>query len=57
MPDCPAGTYKFEGWRCITMDLCSRVHVPDFDRFVIHEGECMPDCPSGYPRNEDVPDR
>ncbi|XP_067105721.1 insulin-like growth factor 1 receptor isoform X1 [Osmerus mordax] len=56
VPDCPAGTYKFEGWRCITMDLCSRVHVPDFDRFVIHEGECMPDCPSGYTRNEDSPD-
>ncbi|XP_036443170.1 insulin-like growth factor 1b receptor [Colossoma macropomum] len=50
--DCPADTYKFEGWRCITMDLCSRVHLPDYDRFVIHGGECMADCPPGFTRNE-----
>uniref|UniRef100_A0A3B4CE23 Tyrosine-protein kinase receptor n=1 Tax=Pygocentrus nattereri TaxID=42514 RepID=A0A3B4CE23_PYGNA len=50
--DCPPGTYKFEGWRCITMDLCSRVHLPDYDRFVIHGGECMADCPPGFTRNE-----
>ncbi|KAG9340757.1 hypothetical protein JZ751_020349 [Albula glossodonta] len=38
---CPPDTYSFEGWRCITMDLCARVHMPnDFDPFVIHEGEC-----------------
>uniref|UniRef100_A0A6Q2Y9P9 Tyrosine-protein kinase receptor n=1 Tax=Esox lucius TaxID=8010 RepID=A0A6Q2Y9P9_ESOLU len=50
--DCPPDTYKFEGWRCITMDLCARVHLPsDFD-FVIHGGECMPECPSGFTRNE-----
>ncbi|XP_067089984.1 insulin-like growth factor 1a receptor [Osmerus mordax] len=49
---CPPDTYKFEGWRCITMDLCARVHLPsDFD-FVIHAGECMPECPSGFTRNE-----
>ncbi|XP_030622735.1 insulin-like growth factor 1b receptor [Chanos chanos] len=53
VPNCPQGTYKFEGWRCITMDLCSKVHLPDYDRcFVIHEGECMPDCPPGFTRNE-----
>ncbi|XP_023669780.2 insulin-like growth factor 1b receptor [Paramormyrops kingsleyae] len=53
VPDCPADTYKFEGWRCITMELCARVHLPnDFDRFVIHAGECMPDCPTGFTRNE-----
>uniref|UniRef100_A0A4W5QUV5 Tyrosine-protein kinase receptor n=1 Tax=Hucho hucho TaxID=62062 RepID=A0A4W5QUV5_9TELE len=50
--DCPPDTYKFEGWRCITMDLCTHVHLPsDFD-FVIHEGECMPECPSGFTRND-----
>uniref|UniRef100_A0A667ZF97 Tyrosine-protein kinase receptor n=1 Tax=Myripristis murdjan TaxID=586833 RepID=A0A667ZF97_9TELE len=48
--DCPAGTYRFEGWRCISGELCSKVHLPDFDSFVIHGGECMPDCPSGYTR-------
>uniref|UniRef100_A0A665W2J6 Insulin-like growth factor 1 receptor n=1 Tax=Echeneis naucrates TaxID=173247 RepID=A0A665W2J6_ECHNA len=48
--DCPPGTYKFEGWRCISVELCSKVHLPDYDRFIIHGGECMPDCPSGYTR-------
>ncbi|KAJ8248807.1 hypothetical protein GJAV_G00227970 [Gymnothorax javanicus] len=51
--DCPPGTYRFEGWRCITMDLCASVHLPsDFDRFVIHEGECVPECPSGFTRQD-----
>ncbi|XP_029378614.1 insulin-like growth factor 1a receptor isoform X1 [Echeneis naucrates] len=52
VPDCPPGTYKFEGWRCITMELCSQVHLPSDTHFVIHAGECMPDCPSGFTRNE-----
>ncbi|XP_058607115.1 insulin-like growth factor 1a receptor isoform X2 [Onychostoma macrolepis] len=49
---CPPGTYKFEGWRCITMDMCARVHLPSEVDFVIHNGECMPDCPPGFTRNE-----
>ncbi|XP_068168131.1 insulin-like growth factor 1a receptor isoform X2 [Antennarius striatus] len=52
VPDCPPDTYKFEGWRCITMDLCANVHLPGDTHFVIHEGECMPDCPSGFTHNE-----
>ncbi|KAG7242607.1 hypothetical protein INR49_020320 [Caranx melampygus] len=48
--DCPPGTYKFEGWRCISAELCSQVHLPEFDSFIIHGDECMPDCPSGYTR-------
>ncbi|XP_073328728.1 insulin-like growth factor 1a receptor [Pagrus major] len=52
VPDCPPDTYKFEGWRCITMDLCSQVHLPVDMHFVIHRGECMPECPSGFTRNE-----
>uniref|UniRef100_A0A671XZZ4 Tyrosine-protein kinase receptor n=1 Tax=Sparus aurata TaxID=8175 RepID=A0A671XZZ4_SPAAU len=48
--ECPPGTYKFEGWRCISAKLCSKVHLPDFDSFVIHGGECMSECPSGYMR-------
>ncbi|XP_044227253.1 insulin-like growth factor 1 receptor isoform X2 [Thunnus albacares] len=48
--DCPPGTYKFEGWRCISAELCSKVHLPDFDSFIIHGGECMSECPSGYTR-------
>uniref|UniRef100_A0A672JI13 Tyrosine-protein kinase receptor n=1 Tax=Salarias fasciatus TaxID=181472 RepID=A0A672JI13_SALFA len=52
VPDCPPDTYKFEGWRCITMELCSQVHLPSDTHFVIHGGECMPDCPSGFTRND-----
>uniref|UniRef100_A0A8K9XP82 Tyrosine-protein kinase receptor n=1 Tax=Oncorhynchus mykiss TaxID=8022 RepID=A0A8K9XP82_ONCMY len=52
VPDCPPDTYKFEGWRCVTLDFCSSVHLPDFDRFVIHRRECMSDCPSGFTRNK-----
>lgn len=48
--DCPPGTYKFEGWRCISAELCSKVHLPDLDSFIIHGGECMSECPSGYTR-------
>uniref|UniRef100_A0A3Q3X684 Tyrosine-protein kinase receptor n=1 Tax=Mola mola TaxID=94237 RepID=A0A3Q3X684_MOLML len=48
--DCPPNTYKFEGWRCISAELCSKVHLPDFDSFIIHGGECMSECPSGYTR-------
>ncbi|XP_076848316.1 insulin-like growth factor 1a receptor isoform X2 [Brachyhypopomus gauderio] len=52
VPDCPPGTYRFEGWRCITMDTCARVHLPSEVDFVIHDGECMPECPPGFTRNE-----
>uniref|UniRef100_UPI0037E90E0C insulin-like growth factor 1a receptor n=1 Tax=Semicossyphus pulcher TaxID=241346 RepID=UPI0037E90E0C len=52
VPDCPTDTYKFEGWQCITMDVCSQVHLTSDNNFVIHGGECMPDCPPGFTRNE-----
>ncbi|XP_058484720.1 insulin-like growth factor 1b receptor [Solea solea] len=48
--DCPPGTYKFEGWRCISAELCSKFHLPEYYSFIIHDGECMPECPSGYTR-------
>lgn len=48
--DCPPGTYKFEGWRCISAETCARVQHPDYDSFIIHGGECMSECPSGYTR-------
>nr|XP_023671130.1 insulin-like growth factor 1 receptor isoform X2 [Paramormyrops kingsleyae] len=52
VPDCPAGTYRFEGWRCISMEMCTQVHLHnEFDAFVIHGGECVPDCPVGFTRN------
>ncbi|KAJ4919232.1 hypothetical protein JOQ06_021464, partial [Pogonophryne albipinna] len=46
--DCPPGTFRFEGWRCISAELCSKVHLPDSNSFYIHDGECMTECPSGY---------
>ncbi|KAM4596109.1 insulin-like growth factor 1 receptor isoform 2-T2 [Fundulus diaphanus] len=49
--DCPPDTYRFEGWRCISAEFCSKVHLPDYYTFVIHGGECMTDCPSGYTRS------
>ncbi|TKS69749.1 Insulin-like growth factor 1 receptor [Collichthys lucidus] len=50
--DCPPGTYKFEGWRCISAELCSKLHLhlADHDSLIIHGGECMSECPSGYTR-------
>ncbi|KAG9332348.1 hypothetical protein JZ751_015355 [Albula glossodonta] len=52
--ECPPDTYSFEGWRCITMEHCAIVHMPndELDPFVIHDGECIPDCPPGFTRNE-----
>eukprot|EP00066_Takifugu_rubripes_P005438 XP_003969481.1 PREDICTED: insulin-like growth factor 1 receptor [Takifugu rubripes] len=49
--ECPPGTYKFEGWRCVSVEFCSKVHLPDPHTFVIHGQECMPECPSGYTRS------
>ncbi|KAI4791264.1 hypothetical protein KUCAC02_034110, partial [Chaenocephalus aceratus] len=46
--DCPPGTFRFEDWRCISAELCSKVHLPDSNSFYIHDGECMTECPSGY---------
>uniref|UniRef100_H3D2Z2 Tyrosine-protein kinase receptor n=1 Tax=Tetraodon nigroviridis TaxID=99883 RepID=H3D2Z2_TETNG len=48
---CPPGTYRFEGWRCVSVDFCSKVHLPDPHTFVLHGQECMPECPSGYTRS------
>ncbi|MED6231465.1 Insulin-like growth factor 1 receptor [Ataeniobius toweri] len=52
VPDCPNGTFMFEGWRCITIRECSEVHLPNDNLFVIHNRECMNDCPSGFTRSD-----
>ncbi|KAK7925860.1 hypothetical protein WMY93_008170 [Mugilogobius chulae] len=52
VPHCPAHTYMFEGWRCITLEACAQVHMHGENHFVVHDGECMPECPSGFKRNE-----
>ncbi|KAM8877901.1 insulin-like growth factor 1 receptor [Synchiropus picturatus] len=46
--NCPRGTYRFEGWRCVSAEVCSKVHLPG--SFIIHGGECMSECPPGYTR-------
>uniref|UniRef100_A0A452J778 Tyrosine-protein kinase receptor n=1 Tax=Gopherus agassizii TaxID=38772 RepID=A0A452J778_9SAUR len=54
VPTCPLNTYKFEGWRCVTKDFCSKVpatEMSDYEKFVIHNDECMAECPSGFIRN------
>ncbi|XP_058855196.1 insulin-like growth factor 1 receptor [Acipenser ruthenus] len=55
VPNCPPDTYKFEGWRCVSKDFCAKVPGADpseFEKFVIHNGECVQECPSGLMRNE-----
>ncbi|MEQ2289081.1 hypothetical protein AMECASPLE_029430 [Ameca splendens] len=52
VPDCPNGTFMFEGWRCITIRECSEVHLSNDNLFVIHNRECMNDCPSGFTRSD-----
>ncbi|XP_040268511.1 insulin receptor-related protein isoform X2 [Bufo bufo] len=57
LPSCPANTYEYEGWRCITAEYCaSLVKVSENSResskFVIYENRCLSECPSGYTRNE-----
>uniref|UniRef100_A0A8C7DUU5 Tyrosine-protein kinase receptor n=1 Tax=Naja naja TaxID=35670 RepID=A0A8C7DUU5_NAJNA len=52
VPTCPPNTYKFEGWRCITKENCSRIPSSDllgeYESFVIHEDECIQECPPGF---------
>uniref|UniRef100_A0A7N4P4U9 Tyrosine-protein kinase receptor n=1 Tax=Sarcophilus harrisii TaxID=9305 RepID=A0A7N4P4U9_SARHA len=54
VPTCPPNTYKFEGWRCVDKDFCASVHsaeANEYEKFVIHNDECMQECPSGFIRN------
>ncbi|XP_043935737.1 insulin receptor-related protein [Protopterus annectens] len=57
LSNCPNGTYRYTGWRCVTAEYCASLRkVSDNPRetlkFVIHDGECLSDCPSGFQRNE-----
>lgn len=54
VPSCPPNTYRFEGWRCVDRDFCANIpnaESSDSEGFVIHDGECMQECPSGFIRN------
>ncbi|XP_058019223.1 insulin receptor [Ahaetulla prasina] len=53
---CPPNYYRYKGWRCVTFDFCQELHnkckmVRKSECHVIHNGECIPDCPSGYTLN------
>ncbi|XP_035026675.1 insulin receptor a isoform X1 [Hippoglossus stenolepis] len=56
---CPENHFTFKGWRCVTFAFCQDLHNkckrekerkknPDCYEYVIHNGACVADCPSGY---------
>nr|XP_014430843.1 insulin receptor isoform X1 [Pelodiscus sinensis]XP_014430845.1 insulin receptor isoform X1 [Pelodiscus sinensis]XP_025042304.1 insulin receptor isoform X1 [Pelodiscus sinensis]XP_025042305.1 insulin receptor isoform X1 [Pelodiscus sinensis]XP_025042306.1 insulin receptor isoform X1 [Pelodiscus sinensis] len=53
---CPANYYRFEGWRCVTFSFCQELHnkcknARESGCHVIHNNECVHECPSGYIMN------
>uniref|UniRef100_A0A8C3AB22 Tyrosine-protein kinase receptor n=1 Tax=Cyclopterus lumpus TaxID=8103 RepID=A0A8C3AB22_CYCLU len=42
---CPKNHFTFKGWRCISFEHSKS---PDCHEYVIHNGACIPECPSGY---------
>uniref|UniRef100_A0ACB8G727 Uncharacterized protein n=1 Tax=Sphaerodactylus townsendi TaxID=933632 RepID=A0ACB8G727_9SAUR len=54
---CPDLTYQYEGWRCVTAEHCASLrkvseNPRESSKFVIHQKQCLSECPSGYQRNE-----
>lgn len=54
---CPAKTYEYEGWRCVTPEYCASLrkvseNPRDSSKFVIFQDKCLSECPSGFTRNE-----
>ncbi|XP_053740412.1 insulin receptor a [Synchiropus splendidus] len=56
---CPDNHYTYKGWRCVTFAFCQELHNkckqekefsrnPDCHEYVIHNGACIPECPSGF---------
>nr|BAB83667.1 insulin receptor [Paralichthys olivaceus] len=58
---CPPGYYVFRGWRCVSFSFCQELHNQckqtkklnqdrelSCNEYVIHNGACIPECPSGY---------
>ncbi|KAM8961748.1 insulin receptor [Pelodytes ibericus] len=55
---CPPDSYSFQGWRCVSFDACQVMHLKcrsaregSCSQYVIHKGECLSECPSGYVTN------
>ncbi|KAM4575044.1 insulin receptor b [Fundulus diaphanus] len=60
MDKCPPGYYVFQGWRCVSFSFCQDLHNqckkskdldPNCHEYVIHNGACIQECPSGYSSN------
>ncbi|CAN9503462.1 unnamed protein product [Ophioblennius macclurei] len=56
---CPKDHFVFKGWRCVSFAFCQDLHnrckrekerskSPECHEYVIHNGACIPECPSGY---------
>ncbi|KAM6989216.1 insulin receptor-like [Tautogolabrus adspersus] len=56
---CPENHFTYKGWRCVSFAFCQDLHNkckrekehsknPDCHEYVIHNGGCVPECPSGY---------
>nr|XP_025035924.1 insulin receptor-related protein [Pelodiscus sinensis] len=57
LPSCPARTYRYESWRCVTAEYCASLrkvseNPREASEFVIHKEGCLSECPSGYTRND-----
>uniref|UniRef100_A0A673BMQ8 Tyrosine-protein kinase receptor n=1 Tax=Sphaeramia orbicularis TaxID=375764 RepID=A0A673BMQ8_9TELE len=44
---CPPGFFVFRGWRCVSFSFCQDTESNCYE-YVIHNGACIPECPSGY---------
>ncbi|XP_041848309.1 insulin receptor-like [Melanotaenia boesemani] len=55
---CPKNNFTYEGWRCVSFAFCQDLHNrckrekernknADCSEYVIHNGACIPECPSG----------
>lgn len=54
---CPDRTYQYAQWRCVTAETCASLrkvseNLRESSQFVIHQKQCLPECPPGYQRNE-----
>uniref|UniRef100_A0A8C0QJZ4 Tyrosine-protein kinase receptor n=1 Tax=Chelonoidis abingdonii TaxID=106734 RepID=A0A8C0QJZ4_CHEAB len=52
LTSCPARTYQYESWRCVTAEYCASLrkvseNPREASEFVIHHERCLSECPSG----------
>ncbi|XP_053561309.1 insulin receptor-related protein [Bombina bombina] len=57
LPSCPANTFEYEGWRCVTAEYCASLrkvteNPRESSKFVIYKNRCQSACPPGYTTNE-----